>query len=395
MRSEKQAQLIKNDHLLQACRDGCLKTVQTAIDDGGELDHAGGVFGETPLHAACGKGSLPVVQALIEAGADVRARCERNGTPLHEAAFGNHIPVVKWMVANTNCRLLAKNTNGMTPERSAKSQRHHKCAELLKKAAETRKSLSPQRSAPSQSPVKSEPPKPDIELLTTADSFLKSLSPAICTWSDLHRQYSIISKVIPLLEKAVSIAPNSESGCSRNALLAAMFNMSEEEVRRVFEKENTEETKEEREGLPPEPSDNKTENIIDNKEEQHIDPVDEPEIAVATPDVVLEQTEVVEKVRDDVETEVQPAGDETPQQEPPSPAPVPPAPPTLPSPPSPQSMDESITKPESQSQSQSQPEPQTDTAEEAEWECLHCHFENSPSDNECSICCEPKGSPAD
>ena len=58
-----------------------------------------GNFGNSPLHIACVRGSLPEVQALLEAGADVNAAGELSNTPLHEAAGQGHIEVVRLLLA--------------------------------------------------------------------------------------------------------------------------------------------------------------------------------------------------------------------------------------------------------------------------------------------------------
>lgn len=56
--------------------------------------------GRTPLHLAAGAGELPVVQALVEAGADTEARDpEFDATPVQWATFLHRTPVVEWLSA--------------------------------------------------------------------------------------------------------------------------------------------------------------------------------------------------------------------------------------------------------------------------------------------------------
>ena len=69
---------------------------------------------ETPLHTACLNGRLPIVQYLIEKGADIEAKNQEKKTPLHYASWNGQTNVVKYLLskgANKN----AKNTSGTTP----------------------------------------------------------------------------------------------------------------------------------------------------------------------------------------------------------------------------------------------------------------------------------------
>ena len=52
--------------------------------------------GRTPLHEAAFKGHLPVMQYLCEQGADQEARDNYGKTPLH-MAYNGHLPVVQYL----------------------------------------------------------------------------------------------------------------------------------------------------------------------------------------------------------------------------------------------------------------------------------------------------------
>eukprot|EP01060_Flectonema_neradi_P004213 TRINITY_DN12750_c0_g1_i1.p1 TRINITY_DN12750_c0_g1~~TRINITY_DN12750_c0_g1_i1.p1 ORF type:complete len:406 (+),score=123.63 TRINITY_DN12750_c0_g1_i1:121-1338(+) len=403
MKPEKQAQLVKNDKLLQACRDGCIETVKAAIDNGAQLQHAGGVFGETPLHAACAKGSLSVVKILVESGADVRARCERNNTPLHEAAFSNHINIVKWMLANTSCRLLAKNVNGMTPERSAKSQRHHKCAELLKKAAEARKqerSMSPQRSKePSQSPTK----KVDIdsELVAECAKWLTRTTPPITTWSELHQHTSLLSKVLPLLQTASSSTTPTTTPCTQNELLAAMFSVPQDVIATVIggnhndnqcqdtephqpEQVPAQEAQQEPEPEPKQVQDQEHNQEKDTQEEVVKSPPTPQQDSKESVGAVVEQKELKDDTppttgeEQHVDAAANPVDDVVNVEK--SPSPVIPE----------------VTESEKVQPATPEPVPaavveqQEDDGEE--WECQLCHMSNISSKADCEVCDKPRGS---
>ena len=53
---------------------------------------------DTPLHLACKKGSLPIVQYLIEKGVDIEAKDIEELTPLHYACQNGHLPIVQYLM---------------------------------------------------------------------------------------------------------------------------------------------------------------------------------------------------------------------------------------------------------------------------------------------------------
>ena len=53
--------------------------------------------GRTPLHKACQNGYLPVVQYLIEKGANIKAKDEYHWTPLYIACFKCHLQIVQYL----------------------------------------------------------------------------------------------------------------------------------------------------------------------------------------------------------------------------------------------------------------------------------------------------------
>ena len=93
-----------------------------------------GNFGNSPLHIACVRGSLPEVQALLEAGADVNAAGELSNTPLHEAAGQGHIEVVRLLLA-AGASPLEPNEFGETALDIATKKRYDDVAELIRHAS--------------------------------------------------------------------------------------------------------------------------------------------------------------------------------------------------------------------------------------------------------------------
>ena len=74
-------------------------------------------FGLTPLHwAALFSRNPEVITALLEAGADINARNDKQGeTPLHSAAIGNDNPDVITALLQSGADVNARNASGATP----------------------------------------------------------------------------------------------------------------------------------------------------------------------------------------------------------------------------------------------------------------------------------------
>jgi ankyrin repeat protein len=95
------AQLVK---ILLAVRDP-----KTYVEMKGSDNRAGGVFidrdpkdmrGLTPLHLAVSYNSYDVAVALIDAGANIEAECNRQMTPLLHAVSKNHMNIAKVLLSN-------------------------------------------------------------------------------------------------------------------------------------------------------------------------------------------------------------------------------------------------------------------------------------------------------
>ena len=68
------------------------------ISEGEGIQEKNAEQGFTPLHNASYKGYMPVVMALVEAGADVNARDARGFTPLHHASYMGHEKVEAYLL---------------------------------------------------------------------------------------------------------------------------------------------------------------------------------------------------------------------------------------------------------------------------------------------------------
>lgn len=73
-------------------------------------------LGSTPLHFAAHRGFAEIVTALLDAGADVRARETVNdSTPLHWAAEGGHPGIVRTLLARGADREAIDGWHGLSP----------------------------------------------------------------------------------------------------------------------------------------------------------------------------------------------------------------------------------------------------------------------------------------
>jgi cytohesin len=86
----------------------------------------------TPLHYAAGGGHLEVVKLLLADGADVAAKDYGGAMPLHYAAYGGHMDVAELLLAN-KADINAKDLNGQTPVDCALFRFHGDMAEALRK----------------------------------------------------------------------------------------------------------------------------------------------------------------------------------------------------------------------------------------------------------------------
>jgi len=67
-----------------------------------------------PIHAAAANGSLPILRALLAAGADANARQQQDFTPLHTAADRDDVPMAELLLAH-GADPHAQTSSGQTP----------------------------------------------------------------------------------------------------------------------------------------------------------------------------------------------------------------------------------------------------------------------------------------
>jgi ankyrin repeat protein len=88
--------------LIEAVREGDLARARAAISSGADVNvHDSRPLlgaGNTPLHDAANGGQSHLVRMLLDAGADVNARCAAGWTPLMRACNAGELAVVKTLL---------------------------------------------------------------------------------------------------------------------------------------------------------------------------------------------------------------------------------------------------------------------------------------------------------
>ena len=99
-----QDEKLTKEDFFRAAKDGNLKVVKAAIEQGIPVD-AKARYDATALSFACDRGHTEVVKYLIEKGADVNAKDTfYSSTPMDWAVFGGHTKVIEALVGKANKR---------------------------------------------------------------------------------------------------------------------------------------------------------------------------------------------------------------------------------------------------------------------------------------------------
>lgn len=102
--------------------NGDLEQVRRALDGGLDVDMTEEDGGKlTPLHFACDRGHVEVVELLIARGASVAARDEEGQTPLHYAVFNDFLDVVR-VLSKAGADFEARDNEGKTPVEVAEGE---------------------------------------------------------------------------------------------------------------------------------------------------------------------------------------------------------------------------------------------------------------------------------
>ena len=103
----------KNTILHLASSYNHIPVINVLLDNGADINLKND-DGNTSLHIACNFGLYNVALKLIEAGADVNLANNQNNTPLHLACYRNHEKITSLLI-KSGSDLNIKNVNGNTP----------------------------------------------------------------------------------------------------------------------------------------------------------------------------------------------------------------------------------------------------------------------------------------
>lgn len=120
--------------LVDACNQGDIETVREFLNEG-RIDSLT-EEGESLLSAACSAGCFFLVEMILDMGADIEDRGQKDTTPLMEAANSGHSDIVKLLIER-NASINAQTGQGNTPLILASANGHTECVKLLLDAGAT------------------------------------------------------------------------------------------------------------------------------------------------------------------------------------------------------------------------------------------------------------------
>lgn len=100
-----------------AIRSGKLDIVKQHIEAGTDINKKEQMSGSTPLISAATFGKTAIVEALIDANADLSIKNNDGATALHSAAFFGQIEIVQLLI-DAKADKTVKNNFGVTPRES-------------------------------------------------------------------------------------------------------------------------------------------------------------------------------------------------------------------------------------------------------------------------------------
>ena len=121
---------VLSDALLWSARAGDLSQCESLLAIGANVNHVHVVNNFTPLHEASLNGRAPVVELLIDHGADIEAKTRIGATPLHLAAQEGHLATARLLVTR-GARTDAANRQGAMPIHKAAQKNRHQVLEFL------------------------------------------------------------------------------------------------------------------------------------------------------------------------------------------------------------------------------------------------------------------------
>ena len=122
--------------MISACRMGVVETVKLLLERGAGVNTRivgpHNRDGHSALMVAATRGDVAIVQALVDAGADVDARNEKHETAMLFAASNGHASVVQ-VLLQSGADWRSKNVWGYTPRMAASMNGHKEVTRMLRR----------------------------------------------------------------------------------------------------------------------------------------------------------------------------------------------------------------------------------------------------------------------
>jgi len=127
-----------DENFLDACQKADIQKIKALMAEGANIDARDTLHKSSPMHYAVYSEDLETIKYMIDAGAPVNIKNDRDETPLHWAALAGKMMIV-WTLLNAGAKINVKDSLSQTPLDKAITYRHYDAAILLVNTIKKRK----------------------------------------------------------------------------------------------------------------------------------------------------------------------------------------------------------------------------------------------------------------